>query len=636
MTYNPVFKLAIDNMLNRWDNPAGWDDDFQSDLNDAIKDCLKSPCNLFTETSDSIGRMAQAASTKTSDNTFGVDELAGSFSNMIDGLDQTIFNKIPAIFQDGFTEVVQVANKAFANTQAVLAGKKNLTAFNNKVTNGETFRSTKDMFSYTPDVKSHYDSSAASSNVLSKIKEDIGGCFSRFEYKYRYNPYENNMSRPLGEKTMQVNGRDYDTDASGTVDRRPDNAARLGKQTSTAAGSNIIVPSSPNIIVPYGPNTVGESYMDDKVRISAIYQLKARGSSGAHSHYSVFAALADEETKTLWFEGYAATANDILTLQGTSNIGANHRLGISYTGNDPDFIRRALNSKGEDVSANELQRYGSNTQPGAYAAGFTHDLTDAGMETLWNTPNTRKFNDGVAVSRGLFRAFMNDPKLSHGSGSYVKPQRANEFFIAARPAGSTSWKLYKVCDSNGQKNINVDFTMGAYKHFLKSFQVGDGDLQAASRGRARRQPIKGTEWTKVLKEFQQNIGPMEVKVCQGNLDAIKAQLGIGGNAIDDPSESARGEGVITDVSLGLDDTSKTLSEDVDSANEDNEEYDNVLEDDKPGLDEPFGHNAEGRPLDKLGKPRPKGWSPYTIDGHTLWAPNRASAARNLKGILGSG
>ena len=457
MSMNPSFKSAIDNMLDRWANPSGWDDDFQFDLNEALKDCLNSPCNLFNETSDSIGRMAQSASTNTSGNTFGVDELSNSFTNMIDGLDQTIFNKIPAIFQDAFVEVTQVANKAFTNTQAVLAGKKNLTTFNDKVANGMSFRSPGDMFRYTPDVKSSYDYSAASSNVLSKIKEDIGGCFNRFEFKYRYNPYENNMSRPLGDRTLQVNGQQYDVSPDGKPDRIPDNASRIIKQTQSGStiiqpsSPNIITPSSPNIITASGPNTIGKSYMDDKVKISTIYQLKARGSSGAHSHYSVFAALADEETKTLWFEGYAATPNDILTLQGTSNIGANHRMGISYQGTNADFITRALNSKGKDVSATELARYGSTTQPGAYAAGFKHDLTDAGMETLWHTPNTLTLNDGVAVSRGLFRAFMNDSSLSHGNKSYVGPQRANEFFIAARPAGSTDWKLYKVCDSNGQK-----------------------------------------------------------------------------------------------------------------------------------------------------------------------------------------
>ena len=512
--YNPIFKSAIQNMRRRWSSPSEFDDDFQFDFNEALKDCLNSPCNLFTETSDSIGRMAQTASTKTADNTYGVGTLSGSFVNMIDGLDQTVFNKIPAIFQEGFTEVAQVANKAWSLTQAILTGKDNIEELEGRVNNGQSFRSPAKVFRYSPDVKSYYDYSAASSNVLAKIKEDIGGCFNRFEFKYRYNPYENNMSRPVGEVVKHVNGRDYDADAVGNVDRSPNNQARIALQT----GSTVFTPK------PAGPNSVGKSYMDDDVRISSIYNLDPRGGS-AHNHYSIFASLIDEETKTLWYENYGATPNDILTLQGTSNIGSNYRIGISYIGSDSDFIARALN--GEEVSESEIKKYGNSTQPGNKAAGFKHILTDVGMETLYNTPETNIINDGVAVSRGLFRAFMNDPKLSHGSGSYVKPQRANEFFVAARPAGASKWKFYKVCDSNGQKNQNVDFTMGAWKHFLKSF--GKGEMTAASKGVARRKPIAGTDWTKVLKVFQENIGTMEVRVCQGNIDNIKSRL----NAITD-------------------------------------------------------------------------------------------------------
>jgi hypothetical protein len=509
ITNNPAFRSAIDNMRNRWSTPADWDDEFQFDFNQALKDCLNSPCNLFTETSDSIGRMAQAASTKTSDNTFGVGALSGSFTNMIDGLDQTIFTKIPAIFQDSFTEVAQVANKAFTNTQAVLAGKKNLATLNDRVNNGQSFRSPSDVFRYTPDVKSYYDYSAASSNVLAKIKEDLAGCFNRFEFKYRYNPYENNMSRPIGTRTLHVNGRDYDVDAVGTADRSPNNAVRISKQTSVG----------PNIIVPSGANTVGDSYMDGDSRISAIYNLDAR-SENTHNHYSIFASLIDTETDTLWYENYAKAANDVLTLQGTSNIGDTYRIGVSVQGTDDDFIRRALN--GESVSPSELKRYGTTTQAGSYAAGFKHILTDTGMETLYDTDNTQILNDGVAVSKGLFRAFMNDPKVWHGSASYVEPQKANEFFIAARPAGATTWKYYKVCDSNGQKNLNVDFTVGAYKHFLKSF--GKGPLAISSKKYYSRRKIAGTDWGRVLKSYQKNIGTMEVRVCQGNIENVKERV----------------------------------------------------------------------------------------------------------------
>ena len=92
--------------------------------------------------------------------------------------------------------------KLLENTQDALAGKKNLNDFRSRVQEGKSFRDPAKVFRYSPDVKSYYDYSAASSNVLAKIKEDIGGCFNRFEFKYRYNPYENNMARPIGTKVQ--------------------------------------------------------------------------------------------------------------------------------------------------------------------------------------------------------------------------------------------------------------------------------------------------------------------------------------------------------------------------------------------------------------------------------------------------
>jgi hypothetical protein len=543
MTYNPLFKSAIDNMRNRWSNPAGWDDDFQFDFNKALKDCLNSPCNLFTETSDSIGRMAQSASTKTSDNTWGVGALSASFTNMIDGLDQTIFNKIPSIFKDAFVEVAQVANKAYTNTQSVLTGKKNLTVFKNKVNNSKSFRSPSDMFRYTPDVKSHYDYSAASSNILGKIKEDIGGCFNRFEFKYRYNPYENNMSRPLGEKTLQVNGRKYDTDATGTADRRPDNSARLAKQTSTGPIKSGTSSS----------NTTGKSYTDGNTKISTIYSLESKGSSnGAGGHYSIFAGLVDVDTNTLWYETYSKNPNDELTLQGSGNIGPDHRIGISHQGTDLSFIKRALN--GEGVSDSELEKYSKSTQVGSYAAGYKHDLTDKGMETLHNTTKDMIINDGVAISKKLFRKFMNDPSLEVNDPSYKDPEKANKFFVAARPVGETTWKFYKVCDSNSQSDINVDFTVGAYKHFLKSFKVGNGDLSFVDEnGRNLKKKINGTKWSKVLKIFHQDIKTVEVRVCQGNIDDIKANMPQSSSIGSKGSKGARGKAGKATLEEGLSD-----------------------------------------------------------------------------------
>ena len=526
ITYNPIFSSAIKEMRVRWDNLDGVDDDFQDKLKNALNDCLNSPCNLFQETSDSIGRMAQTASTRNSDNTMGSlvfregstlgqgDDVDSnpttSISNMIDGLDQTITNKIPGIFKTAFTEVVSVADKAFTNTQDVLAGKKNLEDLVSKVQQGKSFRDPAKVFRYSPDVKSYYDYSAASSNVLAKIKEDIGGCFNRFEFKYRYNPYENNMSRPIGTRVSNVNGRKYDTDAGGIPDRSArSNSHGLDRQTTL---------SNPGDNLRSNTITLGKGISKGNVKVSKSYILDGKTDTN-RQNYSVFASLIDEKTKTLWYEKYNRTPDDELTLQGVGNIGQNYRIGNSHFGASSDFNKRALN--GGEISDTEIRKYGTRTMPGNYAAGFKHQLDDEGMETLFNTPETKILNDGVAISKALFREFVNDPSIGVGDSSYKDPQLTNEFFVAVRPAGSSSeYKYYKVIDSNQQTKLNVDFTVGAWSHFLNSF--GYGDLKAASRGKAKREKIVGTNWTKVQKIFTDpKVKQLEARICTGPIEEVK-------------------------------------------------------------------------------------------------------------------
>tara|TARA_R110002050_G_scaffold61184_1_gene135417 strand:- start:1518 stop:3011 length:1494 start_codon:yes stop_codon:yes gene_type:complete len=324
------------------------------------------------------------------------------------------------------------------------------------------------------------------------------------------------MSRPIGEKVNHINGKDFDSDATGTVDRKPSNSNRLDKQTTTSkAGDNL---RSDTV-------TLGKGISTDKVKVSKSYILEGKTSTN-RQNYSVFSSLIDEKTNTLWYESYSATPDDKLTLQGVANVGQNYRIGTSTFGRNKDFIKRALNN--DVTSLQEKQMYGTTTQPGNYAAHFKHQLDDQGMETLFNTPETNIINDGVAISKELFREFVNDPSIGVGSASYKKPQVANEFFVAARPAKaskgrSNKFKYYKVIDSNQQDKLNVDFTVGAWSHFLESF--GYGELTAASTGAARREAIDGTSWTKVQKIFTEKIGgPMEIKICTGPLEDIKSEI----------------------------------------------------------------------------------------------------------------
>ena len=507
-TNNPIFASSIREIQNRFDTPAMFDDGYQQSLNQQLKDCLNSPCNLFLQTSDSVGRMAQAASTKNSSNTFGVGALSASMTNMLDDLDQTIFNKIPALFQDGFLEITGVANKAWTNTQAVLAGKKNISELNKLAQEGRSFRNTDKVYRYTPDIKSYNDYSAAGSMILNKIKESLGGCFDKFQYKYRYNPYNENGQFPSGDRVISVNGKDIEADGAGKIHRTTNNNKNFKGQTGNVSAL------PPRSIIP----SAGNAISDGTIAVSKVYNLSPKG-NGVRAHYSVFAGLIDETNNILWYENYSKLDGDIMTLKGINNINeTDYRIGISYFGSNDKFLKDALN---KDITPEQAASSNAYIIPGAYARGYRHNLTTEGMETLYNTRRAPNYylNDGVAISQTLFKDFVNDPQVKPLVTTYKKLQLKNQFFAALRvPNGE--WYYYKVIDWNGQKDANVDLTVGAYQHFMDVNGLGPLGIPPGTQ-----KEIKGTGWTKVKKISHDNLGPLEVRLCQGNINDIKAKLG---------------------------------------------------------------------------------------------------------------
>ena len=233
----------------------------------------------------------------------------------------------------------------------------------------------------------------------------------------------------------------------------------------------------------------------------------------------MFAGLIDETNNILWYENYSKLAGDIMTLKGINNMNeTDYRIGISYFGSDDRLLRDALNGNLTPEQAASSNAY---IIPGAYARGYRHNLTTEGMETLYNTRRAPNFylNDGVAISQTLFKAFVNDPEVKPLVTTYKKLQLKNQFFAALRvPNGK--WYYYKVIDWNGQKDANVDLTVGAYQHFMRVNGLGELSIPKGTQ-----KQIKGTEWSSVKKISHDNLGPLEVRLCQGNINDIKAKLG---------------------------------------------------------------------------------------------------------------
>ena len=183
---------------------------------DALNDCLNSPCNLFAETSDSIARLSQVASTKNGSNSFSVGDLSATFINITNGLDEAVTKKLPTIFGGAALELTQNVKTARSNIEAVVAGKKNLNQLKSLANASGSMRGTEKIYRYTPDLKSYTDYNNLGNNILLKVKQKLGGCFDRFEAAYRYNPYEDNTSVPATDQKRQYNGEEYTDHANGT------------------------------------------------------------------------------------------------------------------------------------------------------------------------------------------------------------------------------------------------------------------------------------------------------------------------------------------------------------------------------------------------------------------------------------
>ena len=188
---------------------------------EALKDCLNSPCNLFAETSDSVARLAQVASTKNGSNSFGVGALSATFVNITNGLDEAVTKKLPAIFSGAALELTQNVKSARSNIEAVVAGKKNLNELTSLANASGTMRGTNKIYRYSPDLKSYTDYTNLGNNILLKVKQTLGGCFERFESAYRYNPFTDNTSVPATVQKQQYNGTSFEAEPNGVLIRKP-------------------------------------------------------------------------------------------------------------------------------------------------------------------------------------------------------------------------------------------------------------------------------------------------------------------------------------------------------------------------------------------------------------------------------
>lgn len=184
---------------------------FIDQLRRAVAECLNSPCNLFTQSSTSIGKLAQGPYYATENTVLPVGSLKDTFATFAGGIDSVIFNKIPEIFQKSITNLKLIGKNAWSESATMLT-KDDLPTLIAKAQSGTSLRNNTAGYRWTPDLKSYLDLSEIASDVLGNIALDMGDCFRRYQQSYRYNPYDpkqNQSSVSKGPIADQVNGTTY-------------------------------------------------------------------------------------------------------------------------------------------------------------------------------------------------------------------------------------------------------------------------------------------------------------------------------------------------------------------------------------------------------------------------------------------
>ena len=487
---------------------------FFEDLKRASQDCVSEPCNIFTATSDSVGRAAQSAATKTSENVFDLGGLKDSATNIINGLDETIFNSIPAAFQKGIAEVTTIAKEAQTQLQAVAAGKANLNELIDKaIGEGSCRASTDNMLPFTPDIKSFLDFTQAAPELMAEAAKNLGGCYNKYQHAFRYNPYTDNDSLPELLSDSQVNGATYTTDPGGSFDNAGHTPESIGDCSSVGSGIPDVAwgggaPGSPSVNsgnIPDRSSSIsfaeGEPFETETAWISRPMII---GPKTKTEGYSVFGGFIDYESKEILVDNYTSTSpggnsNDDLTMNGVVFV-PSMLICPSFWIDPGDKGGGTAKALGGTPLADK--RYLINK----LSNGYTHNVTEEGMAVQQNSKSSKVFDDGVAISKKMIKALGGYDRLSTITSTWNGKSNKNQAFAILRRAGECP-KIFKIVDYNSQNMYNVDMTPAAYKVMFGKNPPN--------------KPIKTQN--SVLQEFGWNAGI----AYHGNEGQIEASIAIG-------------------------------------------------------------------------------------------------------------
>jgi aryl carrier-like protein len=253
----PIFATEISRInytfgnINRLPGDNGG---FIDKLKNALKDCLNSPCNLFTPTSNSVGKLAQGTLFANDISVLAAGSLKDAVATFTGGIDACLFNKIPAAFQNGIANLKLIGKNAWSESQTMLT-KDSLPELIEKAQNGESLRTNTSGYRYTPDIKSYFDLNGIASAILGGVASDMGDCFRRYQQSVRYNPYDPNQNQSFVSRSPivdQVNGTTYYHTVIGQPAGGSNTGGEIGENLSVnSTGNKRLEVTAETIITPY-------------------------------------------------------------------------------------------------------------------------------------------------------------------------------------------------------------------------------------------------------------------------------------------------------------------------------------------------------------------------------------------------
>jgi hypothetical protein len=447
--------------------------DFYKKLKDALKDCLNAPCNVFSEVSPSIGKIAQVIPSANSTSLLSLEPLKDSMVSITNGMDMLVFNDLPKAFQDGISEVSKACSDSWGYVQNVFVEETDLPDFVSKAASGQSLRSEINNYRYTPDLKSYFDISTIASNILGEIASTLGGCFSRYEHAVRYNGYdtEQNLSQVNKSPTIgSVNGVPTAFNSVGQSDR-------VAPQTNENLGLNVIIPPT----VPY----TDQVFVSEPVIARSTFR-------GNDFKYTIFAGWKDDNNKTVWTDSYAATAADVDTRRGIANIGM--------------VLTPSIPGSRDQVLIDEYLNGGGGTSGYTRATENNLNLTQFKLNA---------FNQGMAISE----ATLTNAGLKMTLATFARLARRNQIFAAVSHNGKP-YELIQLIDRKGTLNGGtkiIDFTPYAFYKITNALPIGGKTLKFVPDG-----------WKEVTVRGVPDVGEMSIRFCVGTKEQVTAALAAAG------------------------------------------------------------------------------------------------------------